>query len=213
MNNMTVKDYQELVDLLDGRIDELTKPIPSRQILRFAEAIQSADRGDHESAGTYSEEDYSNLLNAQIIVNELLPPILEVIRARSIDPEEGWRFESVTAGDGDHGKCAICRRPYQHIEHTVKVHCLDMHANAFHGVCRRCIREYAPLEFVEQDGVGEWLKQNRYVCESVEKDQKREGQRVDLIDAIREHAESTHYFSDIVRKAPDWSKGAFGEWR
>ena len=46
MSKMTPEDYQELVDLLDGRIDELTKPIPSRQILRFAEAIRSAELGD-----------------------------------------------------------------------------------------------------------------------------------------------------------------------
>ena len=39
MAEMTPEDYQKLVELLDGQIDDLTKPIPSKQILRFAEAI------------------------------------------------------------------------------------------------------------------------------------------------------------------------------
>ncbi len=210
---MTPKDYQELIELLDGRIDELTKPISSRQILRFAEAIRSAELGDQDSCGTYSEEDYNNLLEAQGIVNELLPPILENIRANSISPTAGWRFEAVQAGYGDYGLCAICRDPYQHFDRTVKVHCIDMHENAFHGVCRRCVRDYAPFEFVERDGVEDWLAENRSVCEPHEKDHKTEGQRKSLIDAVRRHAHSTHYFGDIVQKAPEWSKGAFGEWR
>ena len=78
---MTVKDYEELVKLLDGRIDELTKPIPSKQILRFAEAIRSAIVNEDDAEGTFSEDDYSNLLQAQIIVNEVMPQIMENIRA------------------------------------------------------------------------------------------------------------------------------------
>lgn len=213
MNEMTPQDYDELIDLLDGRIDELTKPIPSKQILRFAEAIRSAKLGDGDSAGTFSEEDYGNLLQAQSIVNEILPEIMENIRAHSIDAETGWRFEAVTTGNGDADLCALCRDPYQHFKMTVKVHCLDMHPSAYHGVCRECVRQYAPLEFVEGDGVEDWLRLNRHVCDTVEQDNKTEGQRVDLIDAIRRHAHSTHYFGDIVQQAPEWANGAFGEWR
>ena len=210
---MTRKDYDELIELLDGRIDELTKPIPSAQILRFAEAIRSAILGDEDTVGTYGDEDYANLVNAQEIVNEELPSILENIRACSIDLSSGWRFEDVSAGNGDYGPCAICGNPYQHFGRTVEVHCIDMHPNAFHGVCRECVRQYAPQEFVESDGVEEWLKLNPDVCAKREKDMKREGQRVKLIDSIRRHAHSTHYFGDIVQKAPTWAKGAFGEWR
>ena len=213
MSKMTPEDYQELVDLLDGRIDELTKPIPSRQILRFAEAIRSAELGDEDTEPTYSEDDYNNLLEAQSIVDELLPSILENIRAKSIDPNNGWRIEIVKNGDGDHGLCSICRKPFQHFNQTVKVHCIDMHKNAFHGVCRECVRQYAPLEFVDNDEVDEWLSLNRYVCQELEKNNTAEEQRQDLIDAIRRHAESTNYFSDIVKKAPNWADGAFGEWR
>ncbi len=213
MQKMSQKDYEQLIELLDGRIDELTKPIPSRQILRFAEAIRSAELSDDDSVGTYSEEDYSNLLNAQAVVNELLPRILENIRAYSISQTAGWRFEVVDAGDGDRGLCAICRNPYQHFEKSVRVHCLDMHPNAYHGVCRECVRQYAPLEFIESEGVEDWLKRNRYVSEKVEQDRKRERQRIDLVDAVRQHAHSTHYFRDIVQNAPGWAKGAFGEWR
>jgi hypothetical protein len=213
MSTMTPDDYEQLIALLDGRIDELTKPIPSRQVLRFAEAICSAKLTDEDSVGTYSEEDYENLLQTQVIVNENLPPILENIRAHSISPTEGWRLEIVDAGFGDYGPCAICRSPYQHFDSTVKVHCVDMHPHAFHGVCRECVRRYAPLDFVESDSVTDWLKRNRCICEKVEKDRKREEQRVNLIDAIRRHAHSTHYFGDVVRDAPEHAKGSFGEWR
>ena len=68
MTGMSPKDYEQLIELLDGRIDKLTKPIPSHQILRFAEAIRSAELGGEDSVGTYSEKDYSNLLAAQEIV-------------------------------------------------------------------------------------------------------------------------------------------------
>ena len=207
---MTPKDYEQLVELLDGRIDELTKPIPSRQILRFAEAIRSADRGDDSANGTYNDDDYSNLLQAQEIVNEMLPPLLERIRANSINTDTGWNFEIVIAGYGDYGLCSICQEPYQHFRKTVKVHCIDMHPNAFHGVCRDCVREYAPLDFVESDDVEEWLEREE---DQVETDHATEGRRVDLIDAIRRHAHSTSYFSEIVQNAPEWSKLAFGEWR
>lgn len=213
MGEMTREDYEELIELLDGRIDELTKPIPSKQILRFAEAIRSAEVGDEDSEGTYSEEDYSNLVETQNIVNQLLPRILENIRSQSIDPISGWRFESVTAGVGDHGLCAICNNPYQHLKHTVKAHHFDMHPKAYGGVCRECVRRYPPSEFVECPEVSEWLDQNLHVCPKVESDKKREGQRVDLIDAIRRHAHSTHYYVDIVQEAPEWSRGAYGEWR
>jgi hypothetical protein len=213
MGEMTHEDYEELIELLDGRIDELTKPIPSKQILRFAEAIRSAEVGDEDSEGTYTEEDYSNLVEAQNIVNQLLPRILENIRGRSINPKTGWRFGPVKAGDGDHGLCAICEKPYQHLKHTVKAHHFDMHPTAYNGICRECVRLYPPLEFVERPEVSEWLSKNQRICKKVEQDKKREGQRVDLIDAIRRHAHSTHYFSDIVQEAPEWSRDAFGEWR
>lgn len=213
MSDMTPKDYEHLIALLDGRIDELTKPIPSRQILRFAKALQSAEIGDDDSVGTYGDEDYVNLQSTQDIVNETLPKILESIRAKSIHPEKGWRFDTVEAADGDHGLCAVCREPFQHFEHTVKVHCLDMHPNAYDGVCRGCVRQYAPLEFVETEGVGQWLTRNPRICASVETDYAREGQRIDLIDAIRRHAHSTHYFGNIVRSASEWAKRTFGEWR
>lgn len=213
MSKMTPKDYQDQIKLLDKRIDKLTSPIPSRQILQIAEAIRSAELSDEDSVGTYCEDDYANLLEAQGIVNELLPPILESIRANSISPTTGWRFESVNAGFGDYGLCAICRDPFQHFKQTVKVHCVDMHPNAFHGVCRECVRNCAPLEFVESDGVEDWVQLNRDVCDEVETDNKKEEQRVDLIDAIRTHAHSTHYFGDIVQRAPKWANGAFGEWR
>lgn len=210
---MTPEEYDELIELLDGRIDKLTAPLPSLQILRFAEGIRSAELGDEDSVGTYSDVDYTNLLEAQTIVEEILPSILESIRANSISPTTGWRFERVKAGNGDCGLCAICRNPYQHFDNTVTVHCIDMHADAFSGVCRECVRRYATLEFVEQDSVGAWLRRNPGVCEAVESDRKREGQRVDLIDAVRRHAHSTHYFGKIARQASEWVKGAFGEWR
>jgi hypothetical protein len=213
MGEMTMKDYGELVALLDGRIDKLTTPIPSKQILRFAEAIRSAKLGDEDSVGTFNEEDYTNLLQAQRIVNEVLPQIMENIRARSVDPESGWRFQSVTAGHGDADLCAICRNPYQHFHSTVNVHCIDLHPNAYLGVCRECVRNYAPLAFCESEGVEEWLRQNRYVCDTVETDRKTAVHRVALIDAIRKHAHSTHYFSKIVQQSSEWAKGAFGEWR
>jgi hypothetical protein len=213
MNQMTPEDYEELIALLDGRIDELTKPIPSKQIRRFAEAIRSARLGDEHSAATFGEDDYANLLQAQLIVDEVLPRIMENIRAHSIDGETGWRFQPVPAGNGDADLCAICANPFQHFGMTVKVHCLDMHPDAYRGVCRECVRQYAPLEFVESYGVEEWLMRNTKVCESFETDRKREEQRVNLIDAIRTHAHTTYYFKDIVQKAPTWASGAFGEWR
>lgn len=213
MTKMTPKDYQDQISLLDRRINKLISPVPSRQILQIAEAIGSAELSDEDSPGIYCEDDYANLLEAQGVVNELLAPILQGIRANSISPSKGWRFESVNAGYGDYGLCANCRDPFQHFNETVKVHCLHMHPNAYHGVCRECVRQYAPLEFVETDGVEDWLRLNRAACERVESDSKTEDQRVDLIDAIRSHAHSTHYFSDIVRNAPKWAEGAFGEWR
>lgn len=214
MSKMTPKDYQDQIAILDNRIDKLTRPIPSRQILQIAEAIRSAELGDEDSVGSYSDEDYGNLLQAQIIVNELLPPILENIRAHSIDREIGWRFVEVEAGNGDNDLCAICKKPFQHFKKTVQVHCIDMHPNSYHGVCRPCVRNYATLEFVECDGVIEWMKENADVSPAeVEEDYKTEGQRVALIDAIRQHAHDTHYAAEICHSAGDWASGAFGEWR
>ena len=213
MNKMTPEDYEHLIELLDGRIDELTKPIPSRQILRFAEAIGSVKFGDDDSTATYNDEDYSNLLQAQQLVNELLPPILENLRAKSINPATGWKFEIVTAGHGDYGMCSICQAPYQHFGEAVKVHCIDMRPNAFYGVCRGCVQEYAPIEFVEDNGVEEWLKRNQDICEKLETDHATESRRIHLIDAIRKHAHSTFYFSEIVQNATKWAHRAFGEWR
>lgn len=210
---MTSDDYEELIKLLDGRIDELTKPIPSRQILRFAEAIRTAELGDEDTDGTYSNEDYSNLLEAQNLVDDLLPRILEDIRAKSISQQDGWRFESVAAGHGDYGLCAICKSPYQHFGQTVKVHCLDMHPGAYHGACRECVRQYAPLEFVDSNDIDAWLKQNPRVSSKLESDAKRNEQQRGIIDAIRRYAHSTHYFGEVVSRASDWAKLAFGEWR
>ncbi|MAT15821.1 MAG: hypothetical protein CMJ46_11205, partial [Planctomyces sp.] len=186
---------------------------PSRQILRFAEAIRSAELIDHDSVGTYREGDYENLLDAQNIVNELLPPILRNLRAHSINSTTGWRYETVKAGDGDHGLCAICKDPYQHFNHTVRIHCIGMHPHAYHGVCRECVRQYAPMDFIEGNDVEEWLRLDKYVCEDSDKDKKSEAQRKNLIDAVRRHGHSTHYFADIVQHAPEWAKGAYGEWR
>ena len=90
---MTPKNYEELIELIDGRIDELTKPIPGKQILRFAEAVRSAKLGDDDSVGTFSEKDYGNLLQAQLIVNAILPEIMEDIRAHSIHVETGLRLK------------------------------------------------------------------------------------------------------------------------
>ena len=143
----------------------------------------------------------------------MLPPILESIRASSIDSNLGWQFINVSAGNGDYRLCAICEKPYQHFCHTVQVHTFDDQPNAFHGVCRGCVREYGPIAFVEREEVDTWLKQNKKVCDTKEKDGKREGQRIDLIDAIRLHAHSASYFGDIVQAAPKWSEGAFAEWR
>ena len=213
MAEMKPEDYRELVELLDGRIDELTKPIPSKQILRFAEAIRSATIGDMDSVVTYYQEDYANLLDAQSAVNELLPPILESIRATSIDPETGWRLAAINAGNGDYGSCSICEKPFQHFHESVQVHAFDDHPNAFHGVCRECVRQYAPLRFSERDDVSDWLDKNRKTSEPKEKDRKRERQRIALVDAIREHAYSTGEFGDIVGSASKWADGAFGEWR
>jgi len=213
MGRMTPADYDELVRLLDGRIDELTKPIPSKQIRRFAEAIRSATLGDDDSVGTYSEEDYDNLLIAQEIINEQLPPILENVRAYSIEPRKGWHFEPVTDCDSDNNLCAICCKPFQHFEFTVKVHHLDHHANAYRGVCRECVRSYAPLEFVEQPGVEAWLRQNPDICSRVEDDNKAEELRVDFIDACRTHSHQTHYSFRISDEASRWVKGLRTEWR
>ena len=172
MQTMTPEDYNELIELLDGRIDELTKPIPSAQILRFAEALRSAAIGGMDSVGTYDQKDYGNLLEAQNVVNDMLPPILESIRATSIDSNSGWQFTAVSAGNGDYGLCAICEKPFQHFGHTVQVHTFDDHPNAFCGVCRGCVREYGPIAFVERGEVDTWLKQNNRVCASKEKDSK-----------------------------------------
>ena len=61
MSKMTAKDYQEQIKLLDGRIDRLTRPIPSSHILQIAEAIRTAELGDEDSVGTYSKDDYAPL--------------------------------------------------------------------------------------------------------------------------------------------------------
>jgi hypothetical protein len=211
---MTPEEYDELIALLDGRIDKLTKPLPSQQMLRLATAIDSAYASvASDGVSIYGPDDYSNLLEAHEIVREYLPPILEQLRAKSIDPDSGWSIVKVEAANGDCGRCAICRKPFQHFDESVVVHTIDMHSEALSGVCRPCVREYAPDHFTEDEKVSSWLSRNRDVCDPKEQDRKRERQRVALIDAIREHAHSTHYRSQIVRDAPEWSRGAFGEWR
>ena len=184
----------------------------SMEILRFADAIQAAADSIYEEEGAsgrlpYSSADYENLLNAHIAINQSIPLILKHIRARSVDSERGWRFSRVDAANGDFGLCAICKLPFQHFDLTVKVHCIDMHENAYHGVCRDCVGEYAPLEFVEQEGVGDWLKvQTR---QSGPENEKRNA----FIDAIRRHAGSTHYFTQILENGKEWINDIPGEWR
>lgn len=206
---MTSDDYDELIKLLDGRIDQLTNPIPSRKVLRFAQAIRSAKLGDQDSVGTYGNDDYKNLVDTLGIVNELLPAILENIRANSIDPETGWRLEEVSALNGDHGACAICDKPFQHLQKTVRVDHLDSRSV---GACRECVRHHAPVSFLDSEGVQKWLDRNPNVSDRVEDDDKDE-QRLALIDAIRKHAVETHYFAEISKKASNWARGALGEWR
>ncbi|MAP09113.1 MAG: hypothetical protein CMM00_09985 [Rhodopirellula sp.] len=213
---MTDEDYQEQIRISDSRIDQLTKPIPSRDFRRAAEAIRSAEpitNEDQEIAATYSEDDYGNLLLGYRYIKEFMPRILEGIRARSIDPQTGWQFVDVTNGNGDHGLCAICEEPFQHYQKTVKVHHLDMSPGSYYGVCRECVKEYGPEAFADDDELIQWVKQNPHVCEPKEDDNKAEGQRVDLVDAIRRHANSTHYASKIAEKAAKWAEDATDEWR
>lgn len=213
MSDMSEDRWQQLVTILDGRIDELTAPLPSRTILRFAEAIRSATPTDDDGDGTYGPDDYANLLNTMSIVSEMLPPILASIRAASIDPVTGWRFEAVQGSAGDRGLCAICKKPFQHFDYTVKVHHLDLHDGLYIGVCRWCVGDHAPIEFLDDERVAAWRGRSRDVCEPVERDHKRETQRVALIDAIRAHLHADHYFDELARKAPEWAQGAWGEWR
>ncbi|MDV6032738.1 MAG: hypothetical protein F9B45_22160 [Phycisphaera sp. RhM] len=210
---MNKDELQQLVDLLDSEIDRLTKPLPSRQILRLAQAVRSATIGDWDSVGSFGAKDYANLIDAQEIMSELLPPILESIRVTSIDAENGWRFDSVSNTNGDHGLCSICRKPFQHLIKTVKVCAIDMRAGTFRGVCRPCVRQFAPLRFVERDDVHEWLGQNTSTCETMETDKQSERQRIGLIDSIRERISNSSYFGKISRLAPKWAEGAFCEWR
>lgn len=67
--------------------------------------------------------------------------------------------------------------------------------------------------FADDDELIQWVKQNPHVCEPKEDDNKAEGQRVDLVDAIRRHANSTHYASRIAEKAAKWAEDATDEWR
>ena len=214
MGEMTKEDYEQLIKLLDGRIDKLTNPIPSKQILRFAEAIRSADLGSEDSVGTYTEADYGNLLEAYDVVVELLPPIMENIRVHSIDRDSGWKLADIDAGQGDIGLCAICRKPFQHFGSSVQVHHLDSHPNAFHGVCRECVRQYAPVAFIEQSDVDAWLNMKHGAIHRDGVDRKQEEQRIDLIDAIRRYTSADRfYFTNVSAKTSEWSSGAYGEWR
>lgn len=216
MGRMTDKDYQDQIRISDDRIDQLTKPIPSRDFRRAAEAIRSATpvtNEDQELVATYDEEDYANLLLGFRYIREFMPRILLEIRARSIDPHSGWRVENVTNGNGDHGLCAICEEPFEHHGMTVKVHHLDMHPGSFEGVCRECVKTYGPEEFGFNDELIEWVKKNPGVCETKEPDSKREGQRRELVDTIRRHANSTHYPRTIAELSPKWAEDAVGEWR
>lgn len=213
MRQMTEKDYQRQIEILDRRITELTNLLPSREILHAAETIRSANIGDYDEEGTFTGEDYQNLVSAHYAISEFLPPILRNIRAHAIDPESGWRFEEITNGFGDFGLCAICDEPFQHFRATVKVHTQFMHDGSFHGVCRDCVGYYAPLEFSELSEVDEWRQEPPNHGDQQESDHKTEEQRCDLIDAIRRHALETNYFGEIVQAAPEWAQGAFGEWR
>lgn len=215
---MNEEDFVELVSYLDRRIDTLTKPIPSTQVLRLAESIRSAKSSemvDEDAVDTYGAEDYASLQEALGIVTEMLPQVLANIRGKSIDPATGWRF--VPVARTRYGKCdlcAICHEPFQHWNHTVEVHCIDMHEGAYHSVCRECVRTYAPIEFIDVPGLEEWVSKNRSVSEAIETDHKTESQRIALIDAVRRFAHSTHYFGKFFDKCPEWLQDAFrGEWR
>ena len=208
MAHMSEKDYQEQISLLDGRITKLTTPIPSVQLLRFVEGFKTSRR-----AGAYTADDYSNLLLVHVILNDILPPLLTRMRAESIDPVNGWRFDAVQAANGDHGLCGICENPFQHYDRTVNVHCIDMHEGRFHGVCRDCVREHGPAEFVDRADVQEWLDRECKASHQSEKDYATEERRIEFIDAIRTHGAGTSYFSEIATKASEWAKSAFCEWR
>ncbi|OYP33877.1 hypothetical protein [Rhodopirellula sp. MGV] len=213
MPEMRKQDYVRQIEILDRRIDELTKPVPSRDILHAAKTIAAADPGNFYRPGTFTSEDYDNLCEAKYALEEFLPRILAVIRDHSIDPDTGWRFETLSNSFGDFGNCAICDGPFQHLEATVKVHLSFMRPGTFAGVCRECVGYYAPLEFTEREDVDAWRGDCIDICEPREKDSKKEEQRRDLIDAIRNHALATHYFGEIAQQAPKWAEDAFGEWR
>ncbi len=210
MAEMKPEDYQELVELLDGRINQAD----SKQAnLAICGSYPIRNDSHMDSVGTYNQEDYANLLKAQSVVNEMLPPILESIRATSIDPETGWRLAAISAGNGDYGPCSICEKPFQHFQESVQVHRFCDHPDAFHGVCRKCVCQYAPLHFSERDDVRVWLERNPKTCKPRYKDRKRESQRIALVDAIREHAYATGEFGDIVGSASKWADDSFVEWR
>ena len=54
---MSPEEYDELIAILDGRIDELTRAVPSQQLLRFSEVIAGTSA---EAIADYTVEDFRN---------------------------------------------------------------------------------------------------------------------------------------------------------
>jgi hypothetical protein len=215
MGKWSLDEANELNEYLDRRIDKLTKPIPSAQVLRVAEGVVTAHCEDGESASNYTEEDYNNLLEAYGMLQEYIPGVLTKIRARSIDPNTGWRLHQVTAGQGEVGLCAICKSPYQHFDASAQVQCIDTQNKLFRSVCRECVRNHAPIEFAELEEVHEWLK--KVGCGDKDKGHGRNDKyrRIRVIDAIRRIGceDSITYFQGVTSKASEWAKDSYGEWR
>ena len=206
-----VKMLTEQQELSDKMLDNLARPLPSKRMLVLAESIRSAHTGQDKDA-TFGVDDYGNLLTVQLYIDESLPRLLEDIRIRSIDPEAGWRFEEVKAGNGDHGLCAICKNPFQHFGWTMKVKPVD--AVDFFGVCRQCVRDYSP-EFEDDERIMAWLGKNPDVCDRFDSHTKAGGQRVGMVDAIRRYVarDSQAYARNLSTSAPEWAHDAFTEWR
>lgn len=214
MRKWELRDAEELIKYLDRRIDSLTKPLPSSQLLRLAEGIVTAGTDSDTPVSSYNEDDYGSLLDAYEMLSEYLPEVLRQIRVQSIDPNSGWKLKVVDAGQGDVGACALCRRPFQHFKLSVQVHHLDSHPDGFHGVCRECVRQHAPIEFLDKPDVAEWLAKEHGADHRVGLDKKREEQRIGYVDAIRAYTSSDRiYFSDLSSQASEWSEDAYGEWR
>jgi hypothetical protein len=212
MAEMSTRDFEELIGMLDGRIDELTKPLPSRQILRFAEAIRSAKLSTFSTQGSYGPADYSNLVQADSVLHTHLPAVLENIRAHSIARDQ-WQHVFVDREEGVHGLCAICDSPFHHFAATVQMHHFDLAENSFCSVCRDCVRSYAPLEFVNRDEVREWLQANPTISRDYDGGEADQELQIELIDAIRRQAHLSNRFSELMNAPVRLLNMTFTEWR